>query len=256
MAKTGKRDAKKQSVMNINTLLENTSNDKVTKQQLMTNLRKSEFKIEFRNSSQEKLWNLIDKHEITLCSGPAGTGKSHITIAKAIDLVLRERSVYKQIIIIKPMVEAEEKMGFLPGDVLEKMAPYIFPTLYLFEKMIGKNKTEMLLKADYIRPIALAFTRGMNIDNAVVIVEEAQNMNNKSMKTLLTRIGENCKFIISGDLQQSDIELKNGDRNGLQFSMDKLKDLPEIGILEFKDSEIVRNPIISKILKRFNGDAH
>jgi phosphate starvation-inducible PhoH-like protein len=95
--------------------------------------------------------------------------------------------------------------------------------------------------------------RGINIDNAVVIVEEAQNMTNKSMKTLLTRIGENCKFIISGDLEQSDL-FKNEKDTGLYNAIKKLKSLPEVGCMEFKESEIVRNPLISKILKQLNGD--
>jgi phosphate starvation-inducible PhoH-like protein len=246
-----KQRERKEPVNDIKTILENT--DKISHQQLMTNLRKSKFQIEFKNDSQKKLWDLIDKHEITLCSGPAGTGKSYISVAKAIDLVFRENSVYKKIIIVKPMVEAEEKMGFLPGDVMEKMYPYIYSTLYLFEKIIGKNKTDALLKGDYIRPIALAFMRGINIDNAVVIVEEAQNMTNKSMKTLLTRIGENCKFIISGDLEQSDL-FKNEKDTGLYNAIKKLKSLPEVGCMEFKESEIVRNPLISKILKQLNGD--
>ena len=248
------REKKPVEVRNINTILESSDSEKITNQQLITNMRKSKFEIKFKNDSQKKLWDLIDKHEITLCSGPAGTGKSYVSVAKAIDLVFRERSVYKKIIIVKPMITAEEEIGFLPGDLMEKMSPYIYSTLYLFEKMIGKNKTDMLLKADYIRPIALAFTRGITIDNSVVIVEEAQNMNRNSMKTLLTRIGENCKFIISGDLAQSDMKLKNGDRNGLQFSIDVLSKIPEIGTMSFDNSEIVRNPIISKILNEFESN--
>jgi phosphate starvation-inducible PhoH-like protein len=256
MAKTGRRDNKKRSVMDINTVLENTQAEKITKQQLITNLRKSDFKIEFKNKTQEVLWNTIQNKEITFCSGPAGTGKSYLSVAKAIELVLKDKNQYKKIIIIKPVVESEEKMGFLPGDVNDKISPYIYSTLYLFEKILGKNKTDALLKNGIIQPMALAYMRGMNIDNAVVLLEEGQNTNNKTMRTVLTRLGENCKMIISGDLQQSDIDLKNGDRNGLQFAMDKLRDLDEIGIVTFDESEIVRNQLIGKILKRFNGDIH
>ena len=252
MAKNCKRKREPRE-NDVKTILEKSVPAQVTTQQLVTNMRKSRFSIEFKNPSQKKLWNLIGEKEITLCSGPAGTGKSFVSVARAIDLVFGEKGVYKKIIIVKPMITAEEEIGFLPGDVMEKMAPYIYSTLYIFEKLIGKNKTDLLIKSDYIRPIALAFTRGITIDNAVVIVEEAQNMNRNSMKTLLTRIGENCKFIISGDLAQSDMKLKNGDRNGLQFSIDVLSGIDEIGTMSFDNSEIVRNPLISKILYEFEN---
>lgn len=254
MAKRDRQQKDKNNVLDITSILETNNADNVSRQQLITNLRKSKFEIEFRTETQKKLWDIIEDHEITLCSGPAGTGKSYISIAKSIDLVLiRKRSDYRKIIIVKPMVEAEEKMGFLPGDIMDKMNPYIYSTLYLFSKILGENKTQLLIKHNYIEPIALAFTRGINIDNAVVIVEEAQNMSPRAMKTLLTRIGENCKMIISGDLEQSDLYKKSND-TGLYMAMEKLVNLEEIGIVRFDESEIVRNPLIGKILNKLNGN--
>lgn len=214
-------------------------------------IRKLEFK--FRTSAQEQLWNLIDQKEITICAGSAGTGKSHISILKALDLLSKQPDKYKRIIITTPVIEADEKLGFLPGTVEEKLAPYTYSSLYLFEKILGKQKVERMLERGHIHIMALAYLRGVNIDNSVLICEEFQNTTPRQAKTLLTRIGENSKFILNGDYSQSD-RYKNHKECGLFFSMDKLRDIPQIGIFEFADTDIVRNPIISVILKRFNGD--
>lgn len=209
--------------------------------------------VEFRTPTQKDYWNLIYEKEITLCSGPAGTGKSYISLARALHIFSKERSKYKKIIVVKPVVEADEKLGYLPGSVEEKLEPYVYSTKYILEKILGKQRVDHLFSKGKIEVMALAYMRGINIDNAIVVCEEAQNMTPKQMKTLLTRIGENSKFIISGDHEQSDRYKKHTD-SGLYFAMNKLKNIPEIGILEFQQIDIVRNPIISKILDRFNGD--
>lgn len=210
--------------------------------------------IEFRTETQKKFWDLISEKEITLCSGPAGTGKSYISLARALQIFSKERKKYKKIIVVKPVVEADEKLGYLPGSIEEKLEPYIFSTKYILEKILGKPKVDNLFSKNKLEVMALAYMRGINIDNAIVVCEEAQNMTPRQMKTLLTRIGENSKFIISGDLQQQDRILKNGEKNGLQVAIDKLEKLTEIGTIEFNEDDIVRNPIIGKILKEFNGD--
>lgn len=207
-------------------------------------------KIQFRTEAQEKLWNLIDKHEIVLISGPAGTGKSHISVAKSIELLATKK--FKQIIIVKPVVEADEKLGALPGDIEEKLAPYTFPTYYIFEKILGGRKLQALLDNDYMKAMALAYLRGVNIDNSILLFEEAQNCTPRQMKTLLTRIGDDSKFIVSGDLEQSD-RYKHEKDTGLYLAIDRLKSLEEIGTFEFKETDIVRNPLIGKILKKLNG---
>ena len=210
-------------------------------------------KMEFRGNRQKDFWDLIAEKEITLCSGPAGTGKSYISLAKALQIFSKERKIYKKIIVVKPVVEADEKLGYLPGNVEEKLEPYIFSTKYILEKILGKPRIDNLFAKGKIEVMALAYMRGINIDTSIVVCEEAQNMTPKQMKTLLTRIGENSKFIISGDHEQSDRYKKQSD-SGLYFAMNKLKDIPEIGMFEFTQADIVRNPIISKILERFNGD--
>jgi len=209
--------------------------------------------IEFRTENQQKFWNLIGDKEITFCSGPAGTGKSFISLAKALQIFSKERKKYRKIIIVKPAVEADEKLGYLPGSMEEKLEPYIYSTKYVLEKILGKAKIEHLFSKGKIEIMALAFMRGINIDNAILIFEEAQNCTPRQMKTLLTRIGENCKFIISGDHEQSD-RYKDIKESGLYFAVNKLKNIPEIGIFEFESSDIVRNPLVGKILEKFNGD--
>ena len=227
-------------------IIESTTKEYKSTEQILHKLPK----LQFRTEAQEKLWKIIDEHEISLISGPAGTGKSHISVAKSIELLTNKK--FSKIIIVKPVVEADEHLGFLPGDVDEKLTPYTFSTFYLFEKILGKRRLEALIENGHLIVMALAYLRGVNIDNSILLFEECQNATPRQMKTLLTRIGENSKFIISGDLEQSD-RYKHEKDTGLYVAIEKLKDIEEIGTLEFSQSDIVRNPIIGKILKKFNG---
>jgi phosphate starvation-inducible PhoH-like protein len=157
---------------------------------------------------------------------------------------------YEKIIIVRPAVEAEEKLGSLPGNVEEKLDPYIFPSYYLLNKIIGKENREKLKEIEAIEVFALAYMRGMNIDNSILIFEEAQNSTPSQMKLLLTRIGFNSKFFISGDLEQFDRH-KDKTQTGLWDAIKKLKEMDRVGIHEFGDGDVVRNPLITKILKRY-----
>jgi phosphate starvation-inducible PhoH-like protein len=220
---------------------------------LLKNIAKK-CKVQFRNDSQRQYWETIDNHEITLCIGPAGTGKSYLSILKALQMLTAEGSKFKQIICVKPAYEAEEKLGALPGDVAEKLDPYTYSTRYLFSKIIGERRTEKLIERKLLQFVALTYLRGVNIDNAILIFEESQNSSRKGMRTLLTRIGENCKFIINGDIEQIDREFKHGEESGMTFALKKLRGTDGIGVHEFGEKDIVRNPIIGAILKKFNGD--
>lgn len=242
------RKVKQQNTPTTNDLSENVSNEI-----LISSLKIKKLNIKFRNESQEKFWKLMDEKEITLCAGPAGTGKTFLVITKALDALSKENSKFSQIVLIKPVIEADEAIGFLPGDLNEKLEPYIFSYMYIFEKILGKRKLDKLIERGYIKVMALAYARGINLDNSFVIADEMQNATPRSIKTLLTRIGEDSKIVVFGDLEQSD-RYKDNKQCGLYFAIDKLSDLPEIGIFEFKAEDIVRNPIIGKILKRFNGD--
>ena len=171
-----------------------------TKKQLICSLVKKKTKQKFLSENQKKYYDTLQNNQITICSGPAGVGKSYIAMKAAVDLLLDETNPYEKIIIVRPAVEAEEKLGSLPGGVEEKLDPYIFPSYYLLNKIIGKETREKLKDIEAIEVFALAYMRGMNIDNSILIFEEAQNSTPSQMKLLLTRIGFNSKFFMSGDL--------------------------------------------------------
>jgi phosphate starvation-inducible PhoH-like protein len=224
--------------------------EKRTKKQLICSLVKKKTKEKFLSESQRKYYDILNNNQITICSGPAGVGKSYIAMKAAVDLLLDETNHYEKIIIVRPAVEAEEKLGSLPGGVEEKLDPYIFPSYYLLNKIIGKETREKLKEIEAIEVFALAYMRGMNIDNSILIFEEAQNSTPSQMKLLLTRIGFNSKFFISGDLEQFDRH-KNKTETGLWDALKKFQDLEDVGTFEFSSEDIVRNPLISKILKRY-----
>ena len=221
-----------------------------TKKQLINNIISKKTKNKFLSESQKEYYDKLISNEITICSGPAGVGKSYVAMKSAVDLLVDPETPYEKIIIVRPAVEAEEKLGSLPGNVEEKLDPYIFPSYYLLNKIVGKEIREKLKEIEAIEVFALAYMRGMNIDNSILIFEEAQNSTPSQMKLLLTRIGFNSKFFISGDLEQFDRH-KDKTQTGLWDAIKKFKDLDRIGIHEFGDGDIVRNPLITKILKRY-----
>ena len=221
-----------------------------TKKEQICSIIKKKTKQKFLTESQKEYYEKLNSNQITICSGPAGVGKSFIAMKCAIDLLSDPENSYEKIIIVRPAVEAEEKLGSLPGNVEEKLDPYIFPSYYLLNKIIGKETREKLKEIESIEIFALAYMRGMNIDNSILIFEEAQNSTPSQMKLLLTRIGFNSKFFISGDLEQFDRH-KDKTHTGLWDAMKKFRDLQSIGVHEFGENDIVRNPLITQILKRY-----
>ena len=220
------------------------------KKEIICSIIKKPTKNKFLSESQKIYYDILKDNQITICSGPAGVGKSYIAMKAAIDLLGEPTTPYEKIIIVRPAVEAEEKLGSLPGNVEEKLDPYIFPSYYLMNKIIGKEAREKLKDIDVIEVFALAYMRGMNIDNSILIFEEAQNSTPNQMKLLLTRIGFNTKFFISGDLEQFDRH-KDKTQTGLWDALKKLQNVDDIGTFEFAPEDVVRNPLISKILKRY-----
>ena len=211
-----------------------------TNKELICSLIKKKTRQKFLTANQKKYYETLIDSEITICSGPAGVGKSYITMKAALDLLSDPETPYEKIIIVRPAVEAEEKLD-----------PYIFPSYYLLNKIIGKETREELKNYGVIEVFALAFMRGMNIDNSILIFEEGQNSTPSQMKLLLTRIGFNSKFFISGDVEQSD-KFKNKTHSGLWDAIEKFRNDDDVSVFEFTDDkDIVRNKLISKILKKY-----
>lgn len=230
--------------------IESVSEKKPTVKQKIREIIKKP-KEKFLTESQKEYWKTLDENEITFCFGPAGVGKSYIAMKKAIDLLYDENNKYEKIIIVRPAVEAEEKLGSLPGGVEEKLDPYIYPSYYLLNKIIGKEGREKLKSEGIIEVAALAYMRGWNVDNTILIFEEAQNATPSQIKLLVTRIGYNSKFFISGDLEQSD-KYRDRTHSGLYDGKKRLGGIKGIGVHEFGNKDIVRNPIISEILKKYD----
>ena len=208
------------------------------------------YRLKCKNEAQKEYAKIITDHEITVAYGPAGTGKSFIAIARAIELLQNVSNNYSRIIVSKPAVEADEKLGFMPGTEREKLEPHISSALDIFDKIVGKYNRMKLEEKECLIIQPLGFIRGKSIDNAIIIIEEAQNLSPSQCKAILTRIGTNSKLILSGDLDQSD-RYKNVRDSGLFDVVTRHQNVPEIGFFEFKNGDVVRNPLISKILKNY-----
>jgi phosphate starvation-inducible PhoH-like protein len=229
----------------------NENDTPLTKKEIISKILNKPTKKKFLTDSQKKYYETLLDNEITICTGPAGVGKSYMAMKAAVDLLSDPTNSYEKIIIVRPAVEAEEKLGSLPGDLESKLDPYIFPSYYLLNKIIGKENREKLKEYEIVEVFALAYMRGMNIDNSILIFEEAQNSTPSQMKLLLTRIGFNSKFFISGDIEQND-RFKDKTQTGLYDAISKFKEIKGIGIHEFGNKDIIRNPLISKILEKYD----
>lgn len=211
----------------------------------------SRLRIKCKTHKQKEFTNLIVEKEIVVAAGPPGTGKSYLSIGKALELIQNKTNNYERLIIMKPAVEAEENIGFLPGDLKEKLEPHLASSIDIIDKILGKGKRIALEKAEIVIIGPLGFIRGKTIDNSIVVIEEAQNLSPTQVKTILTRIGENSKYIISGDLNQSD-KYKKFTQTGLYDIFQRLIHVKEIGFFVFEQEDIVRNPLITKILDNYD----
>jgi phosphate starvation-inducible PhoH-like protein len=199
-----------------------------------------------KNYIQGVYLDSIRRNQITFAVGPAGTGKSYIATAYA-----AEQLYYKKIdklIITRPAVEAEETLGFLPGELDEKYAPYLTPVRDILDKLLGKSFVDYCLKVGYIEPAPIAFMRGRTFENSIVLLDEAQNCTPNQMKLILSRVGENCKFIIDGDISQKDIK---GD-SGLEDAIKKLQGIPSVEVVRFMNNDIVRSGLCRKIIQAYS----
>lgn len=203
--------------------------------------------IKAKTTNLKKLVREVEKKDMVFAIGPAGTGKTYTSVALAAR-ALRDKEV-KRIILTRPAVEAGESLGFLPGDLKEKMDPYLQPLYDALRDMVPHEKLEGFIEKKVIEVAPLAFMRGRTLDEAFVILDEAQNTTHSQMKMFLTRMGMNAKFIITGDPSQVDLPLKQ--KSGLREAMRILKDVPEIGFVHLTEEDVVRHPVVRKIIHAY-----
>ncbi len=203
--------------------------------------------IRARTPNQQKFVTLFEGNDLLFGAGPAGSGKTYTAIALAVK-ALKEREV-KRIIMTRPAVEAGEKLGFLPGDMKEKLDPYLQPLYDALNDMIPPAKLQKYMEEGTVQIAPLAYMRGRTLDNAVVILDEAQNTTLSQIKMFLTRMGRNAKFIVTGDVTQIDLPHKAD--SGLTKAMDNLRGVAGIGIVEFDKRDIVRHPLVKSIVAAF-----
>ena len=206
--------------------------------------------IKAKTTNLKKLVKETDKKDMVFAIGPAGTGKTYTSVALAAR-ALRNKEV-KRIILTRPAVEAGESLGFLPGDLKEKLDPYMQPLYDALRDMIPHEKLEGFMEKRIIEVAPLAFMRGRTLDEAFVILDEAQNTTRSQMKMFLTRMGMNAKFIITGDPNQVDLPPKQ--QSGLREAMRILKDVKEIGFVHLTEEDVVRHPVVKKIILAYNAE--
>ena len=203
--------------------------------------------IKVKNVTQFKYIETIENSTITFGIGPAGTGKTFLAVASAVKMYTDEK--IKKIVLTRPAVEAGERLGYLPGDLSQKIDPYLVPLFDSLEYFFGNETLQYLIEKRNIEIVPLAYMRGRTLNNACIILDEAQNATVSQIKMFLTRLGEDSKMIITGD--ETQIDLNNRDFSGLKKTRKSLSNIEEISVVEFKNSDIVRNKIVSKILEVF-----
>lgn len=206
-------------------------------------------RIKAKTVNQRRMVAAIDKDDMLFAIGPAGTGKTYTAVALAVR-ALKQREI-KRIILTRPAVEAGEHLGFLPGDLKEKLDPYLQPLYDALRDMIPPQKLETYLENGDIQIAPLAFMRGRTLDNAFVILDEAQNATQSQMKMFLTRMGKSAKFVITGDVTQIDLPKK--EHSGLEKTLYTLKDIKGISIVHLSGSDVIRHHLVKKIIKAFEG---
>lgn len=203
--------------------------------------------IHARNHNQELMVKAYFKDDLIFATGPAGTGKTYIAIALAVR-ALKHREI-KRIILTRPAVEAGERLGFLPGDLKDKLDPYLQPLYDALEDMIPTKRLQYFIEDDVIQIAPLAYMRGRTLDRACVILDEAQNTNIGQLKMFLTRMGSDAKFIVTGDATQ--VDLPRSEDSGLLRVIKLLEDIKGISVVRFSSADIVRHPLVTKIVKAF-----
>lgn len=203
-----------------------------------------------RNTGQHHYLEQIEQHDLTFATGPAGTGKTYLAVAKGIEYF--EKGEVQKLVFARPAVEAGEKLGFLPGDLVEKVLPYLRPVYDALYEMMGFKEVQKLLQSDIIEILPLAFMRGRTLNEAFILLDEAQNTTLMQMKMFLTRIGFGSKAVVTGDMTQ--VDLPKGTDSGLAHAVTLLKDTEGVSIHAFTSKEVVRHPLVSRIIDRYDEE--
>jgi len=232
------------------TLSELNNHSTTNKRQALKDLSKLNFdELIYKNPAQRRFYKTISNKDITFGIGPAGCGKTYLSVHRALRELGDKQSKIDGIVIVKPLVEAAgEKIGFLPGDVEEKTAPFMMSFYYNMEQIVGKQRVEVLKESNTIQVIPLAFMRGITLANKFVILDEAQNATPEQIKMFVTRIGEHSKYIITGDLEQSDIQKH---KSGLEDAIKRFAGIHGVGLAQFKEKDVVRHSLVRRLLKRY-----
>jgi phosphate starvation-inducible PhoH-like protein len=204
-----------------------------------------------RTDGQGRYVQALKSHDMVFCVGPAGTGKTYLAVAWAVTL-LRSGTV-KKIVLVRPAVEAGERLGFLPGDLVAKINPYLRPLFDALNEIMGVESVKRYMEADVIEILPLAYMRGRTLSNACIILDEGQNTTVSQMKMFLTRMGFGSKIVVTGDMTQ--VDLPRTVRSGLADAVHRLRHIDGISILHLDDTDIVRNPLVQKIVNAYDDDA-
>jgi len=203
-------------------------------------------KIEAKSYNQKNYIKSLHKNEITFCNGPAGSGKTHLAVACAIEAV--SKGIVSKIVVTRPVMSAGESIGYLPGTAERKLHPYMLPVFDEFEYYVSKEQVSFWRNEGTIEVAPIGFMRGRSFHDSFIIGDECQNLSMEQMKMFLTRMGKGSKLVITGDESQSDLPLRF--RGAFQTCLDKLQDIDGLGIVTLENQDIVRNSIIPKILEK------
>ncbi|MBF0245289.1 MAG: PhoH family protein [Planctomycetes bacterium] len=204
-----------------------------------------------RTEGQKDYIQAMRSHTVTFGTGPAGTGKTYLAVGCAVEFLLARQ--VERIILVRPAVEAGEKLGYLPGDLQEKIRPYLLPLFDALVSFLGPKRLEIFTMKNIIEMAPLAYMRGRTLSNSFMILDEAQNTTAEQMKMFLTRIGEGSRAVITGDPSQ--VDLVRGERSGLDVACEILKDIEEIAFIRLTPGDIVRHPVVSTIVKAYERAA-
>ncbi|TRW49424.1 PhoH family protein [Aliidiomarina halalkaliphila] len=215
----------------------------------MTLIKTKRGLIKPRNRNQQEYVRAILTNDINFGIGPAGTGKTYLAVAAAVDAL--ERQEIRRILLTRPAVEAGEKLGFLPGDLAQKVDPYLRPLYDALFEMLGFEKVEKLLERNVIEIAPLAYMRGRTLNDAFILLDESQNTTQEQMKMFLTRIGFNSKAVITGDITQ--IDLPRGQKSGLRQAIEVLNDVDGISFTFFTAKDVVRHPVVQRVVQAYEA---